>query len=196
MEKLSENFYEENDENEKVFQRYVENLELTSEDFDKKILDIGSGYGGFSKWAKDHNVSSEIYSIDLWETPKEKENSVNGSAEELPFKNDSFDLIVSNCAIPNVIDVEKIEKALSEAIRVTKPGGEIRLARVLEGGLYEPQKIRKQEVDSILEKLKNKDLKIQKIRQPHGDAYEYDESGNATRVLSEAYLLKIKKPET
>lgn len=196
MKNSFENYYEDTgiDKNEETFQNYIKNLELTSEDFNKKILDIGAGNGEFAKWAKDHNISSEIYSLDLREKPEKTENFVNASAEELPFKDNSFDLTISNCAIPNVVDVEKIEETLLESIRVTKPGGEIRLSRVLEGELYEPQRERKQETDLVFKKLEDKKLEIEKIRQPHGDIYEYEKNKKTDKILAKAYLIKIKKP--
>jgi ubiquinone/menaquinone biosynthesis C-methylase UbiE len=196
MKNYSENYYEDNviDKNEEAFQTYIESLELTPEDFNKKILDIGAGNGEFAKWAKDHNVSSDIYSLDLQGKSEEQENFVNANAEEIPFKDNSFDLTISNCAIPNVVDVENIEKTLLEAIRVTKPGGEIRLSRVLEGELYEPQIARKRETDLVFKKLEDRKIEIEKIRQPHGDIYEYNKNIKTDKILAKAYLIKIKKP--
>ena len=49
---------------EEVFREYIENLDLNPEDFDGEILDVGSGSRQFAKWARDHNVSSEIYSVE------------------------------------------------------------------------------------------------------------------------------------
>jgi ubiquinone/menaquinone biosynthesis C-methylase UbiE len=196
MENFSENYHEEKgiDKNEEIFQKYIEDLELTPEDFDKKILDIGAGNAGFAKWAKEHNVSSEIYSLDTRDEMEEKEKSVVGTADELPFKDESFDLIISACAVPNVTEVDQVEKTLLEAIRVVKPGGEIRLAKVFEGERYESQRIKKQELNKVLEKLKDMNLSVEKIRQPQGDLYEYDGHIKTDRLLSESYLIKIKKP--
>jgi len=42
----------------------MECLDLKPEDFEGKILDVGSGEGGFARWAKDHNVSSELYCVE------------------------------------------------------------------------------------------------------------------------------------
>lgn len=50
---------------------------------------------------------------------------VQGSAEDLPFADASFDLIVSNGVFNLVADKQL---ALSEALRVLKPGGRLQLA--------------------------------------------------------------------
>jgi len=192
-----ENFYEKTgiDENEETFQKYVEELELTPEDFNKKILDLGAENAGFAKWAKEHDITSEIYSLDVRNKMKETESSVIGTADELPFEDESFDLVISTCAVPNVIEPEQIEKTLLEAIRVIKPGGEVRLAKVSEGEQYESQRIKKQELNMVLEKLKDLNLFVEKIRQPEGDLYEYNGHIKTDKLLAESYLIKIKKPK-
>jgi ubiquinone/menaquinone biosynthesis C-methylase UbiE len=196
MEHSPEDYYKETeiDGDEETFQNYVKELELTPDDFDKKILDLGAGDAGFARWAKEHNVSSEIYSLDICDKMKEISSSVIGTAEELPFKDESFDLLISNCAIPNTIEADQIEKTLLEAIRVIKPGGEVRLAKVLEGEQYEPQRIKKEKLNTVLEKLKGLNLSVEKIRQPRGGLYEYDGHTKTDRLLAESYLIKIKKP--
>lgn len=197
MEKFPGDYYKDTgiNESEEVFQKYMEELELKPEDFDKKILDLGAGNAEFAKWAKEHGVSSEIYSLDIRDKMREKDRSVIGDANELPFKNESFDLVVSTCAIPNTIEASQIERTLLETIRVIKPGGEVRLAKVLEGEKYEPQRIKKQELNEVLEKLEDMKLSIEKIRRPREDLYEYDGHIKTDRLLAEAYLIKIKKPK-
>ncbi len=45
---------------------------------------------------------------------------VNGFAEKLPFEDDSFEMVTSVITIP---DIEDIDLAVSEVVRVLKPGG-------------------------------------------------------------------------
>lgn len=134
-----ENIHKETeDSDEEVFQKYVESLELTPDDFEKQILDIGSNTAQFAKYAKEHRISKEIYSIDIRPASLEREKSVVGSAEALPFQNESFDLVVSLSAIPNIyIGAEfsgrreqVIQQAIEEMIRVVRKGGEIRLGNI------------------------------------------------------------------
>lgn len=188
---------------EEVFQGYMEDLRFTPEDFDKKILDVGSGASQFAKWAKEHGVSKEIYSLE----PRkkyilDKQRGVAARAEAMPFANESFDLIVSVAAIPNVYinagDAEAVKEAvvhsLYEMIRVLKFGGEIRLARVLIGRKYESQRILAQNLDETLQELQEGyGVQIKKIRTPHNDTYEY-EGHERKNLRAEAYLLIIQKP--
>ncbi len=58
---------------EETFKEYIENLQLGPEDFKKKILDVGSGEGGFSSWTKKHFVSNNIFSLDRFNYKKNGE---------------------------------------------------------------------------------------------------------------------------
>ncbi len=86
------------------------------------ILDVGSGSGISSDfWAK---KGFKVTGIDpakkLINTNKNKGNFcefIEASAEKIPFKNNSFDLVVSYTAIQNF---EDIEKGLNEIKRVGK----------------------------------------------------------------------------
>jgi len=99
----------------------------------KKVLEIGVGSGcDFVQWCR---AGANAYGIDL--TPNGIEHAtrwleserVHGTlqvanAEALPFDNSQFDLVYSWGVLhhsPNPL------QAISEAIRVTKPGGEIKL---------------------------------------------------------------------
>ncbi len=186
---------------EEAFQHYVEDLRLTPEDFDKKILDVGAGSAQFAKWAKEHHVSSQIYSAEpQTERLTEKEKSVSARAENLPFPDETFDLVISVAAIPNIylgedpkVMKEKIVQGFNEMTRVVKTGGEIRLARVLIGNIYEPQRILSESIDEALQKIEEGGAQVEKIRTPSDDTYEY-EGHKRKRLLAEAYLLIIHKP--
>lgn len=104
----------------------------------KKILDIGAGIAGFAKVAKDRGI--DVVSLDLHETsgytggafdnrPLEKKFFIRGKAQELPFEDGAFDLVISKGAPPThggVFSVEDVKKIISEARRVLKDGGEFR----------------------------------------------------------------------
>jgi hypothetical protein len=87
-------------EEEKTFKEYVEDLGITPADFKKVILDVGAGEAHFAKWARDHNISSQIYSLEPREKMSIKENALIGSAEEIPLPDACIELVVSNGAIP------------------------------------------------------------------------------------------------
>jgi SAM-dependent methyltransferase len=195
-------FVEETDE--EFFQRYMEDLRILPSDFDKKILDVGAGSAQFAKWAKEHGVSDKIFSLDpMPKYLEEKEKSVAARAEAMPFGDNSFDIVVSNCAIPNMYAAldsnetikQKTEKGFREMLRVLKPGGEIRLAGVLFGERYDARRILSRSIEEILSGLENNGYKIEKIPDPRGDLYETDRDDKPIRLHAKSYLVIIKKPE-
>ncbi len=110
------------------------------------ILDIGCGAGVDSLIAaKLSGPSGKVTGIDLVPEmlSRAKENArlvgaenvefMEGSAEDLPFPDASFDTVISNGVFNLVVD--KV-KALGEVFRVLKPGGRFMLAdQVLAGEL-------------------------------------------------------------
>jgi ubiquinone/menaquinone biosynthesis C-methylase UbiE len=133
-EKYSKEFFEEIE-----LDRYTKEPEILSfADFksgkDKKVLEVGVGAAtDFLQWAKN---GAELYGIDL--TPEAvayaehrlklynlaaKEIKVS-DAENLPFQDDFFDIVYSWGVIHHSPDTPK---ALSEIIRVLKPGGKAKL---------------------------------------------------------------------
>ncbi len=132
------------------FEQITSELKLKEQDLKNKvILDVGSGGGGFAAGVKERpELDSRVISLDpnynletlseenadlikdsLQELKSEQLPAVTGLSQELPFKDESVDLIVSNHAVPWHIsdNSEKISKSIEEMVRVLKPGGEIRL---------------------------------------------------------------------
>ena len=99
--------------------------ELLREDITgKKLLDAGCGTGWFSKLSCERGAI--VTSMDLGENLLSKvaqkctSERVVGSILEIPFKDNSFDIIVSSEVIEHVPDPYK---AIQELFRVLKPGG-------------------------------------------------------------------------
>lgn len=89
----------------------------------KKVLEVGCGTGLLMK--EIHKTASEVKGIDISEQmlAKAKERGLDvrqGIAEDLPFEDNSFDLVYSFKVLAHV---EQIKKAMLEMNRVLKPGG-------------------------------------------------------------------------
>lgn len=184
---------------EKTFREYFDDLNIKPEDFDKVILDVGAGEAYFAKWAKDHNVSGEIYSLEPIQQMVIKEKTLNAYAESIPMPDQFFGLVVSNGAIPNIYldnkDVkEKVTECFSEMLRVLKDDGEIRLARVLIGDKYESQKNLASGIKEVFKDLKEKyNIQITQTHTPEHDTFEYDENHNKKELLAESFLIVLQK---
>ncbi|WP_420547786.1 class I SAM-dependent methyltransferase [Curvivirga sp.] len=100
-----------------------------------KVLDVGSGFGGFVRALRKRNYEAfgvELSDFDaefaryrvVQEVPDCNSNEIYniGSALKLPFRSNSFDLVTFWHVIEHI---DGIDKALSEACRVLKPGGRI-----------------------------------------------------------------------
>lgn len=110
-----------------------------------RILDVGAGTG--SLLARLHSIypAATLCGVDLaynmCQRTSEKLGQgalvVNASAENLPFADGVFDLVVSTSALQWVAD---LERALHEMRRVLKPGGKLEVAFFCEGTLAELQR--------------------------------------------------------
>jgi len=105
-------------------------IELINIQDSDKIIDVGSGTGDVTKIIHKKNPNVSITSIDLnFEMLKYGKNNfvnnkninwINCNAEELPFQDDLFDKYIMSFCLRNITF---IDKALSEAMRILKPGG-------------------------------------------------------------------------
>jgi ubiquinone/menaquinone biosynthesis C-methylase UbiE len=111
------------------------------------VLDIGSGFGfPLIETAQRLGDSCRVYGIDPWlpaiERVKQKINKlglknveiIEGVAEELPFENGHFDLIISNNGINNVKDMTKV---FGECRRVACKGAQFLFTVNLDKTFYE-----------------------------------------------------------
>ena len=98
---------------------------------DKKLIDVACGTGDLGKlFLESTNINQEIFCVDpnLAMIGKGKDklsnykniNWINAPAENLPVKNNSCDYYTISFGLRNT---KNLNKALSEAYRVLKPGG-------------------------------------------------------------------------
>ena len=116
---------------------------------DERILDMGCGRGAVLLMAAQHLTTGRAVGVDLWRTIDQSGNSVEatqrnavaegvadrvelhtGDMVALPLEDNSFDLVLSSLAIHNISGRAGREKAISEAVRVLRPGGRLMIVDV------------------------------------------------------------------
>lgn len=125
----------------KIARQLIADLNLRG---NEKLLDLGCGRGLFLIEAAKRLPNGKATGIDLWQKKDQSGNSIEqtlrnmqlekvnceiktGDLRSLPFEDASFDAIVSSLVIHNIPDGEGRERALSEMLRVLKPGGQFTL---------------------------------------------------------------------
>jgi len=113
---------------------------------DENVLDVGCGRGlliaGAAKRIAELNGGGRATGIDIWSNTDMAGNSVAATehnlqlegvaqlctlvsmpAQEMPFADASFDLVVSNLCLHNIYDRGTRRRAVEQIARVLKPGG-------------------------------------------------------------------------
>src|SRR5262249_10254237 len=122
---------------------------------DERILDLGCGRGAVLLLAAQRLTTGRAFGVDLWRRGDQSGNAAeatrrNAAAEgvadrvelctadmtAMPFEDESFDLVVSNLAIHNLKGRADREKAIEEAVRVLRPGGQLMIADIAATRLY------------------------------------------------------------
>ncbi len=111
-----------NNQNRSEFYKYINEVDVVKYN---NLLDLacGDGYDASNYKQKGFSVSAVDASEELIKIAKEKYKGINfkvGLAENLPYKNNSFDIVVSKYAIMTSSDMNPI---FNEVDRVLKPGG-------------------------------------------------------------------------
>ena len=129
---------------------------------DERVLDVGCGRGlllaGAARQLARKNGSGNATGIDIWSNVDMGGNSeaatrrnlelegisgrctlVSAPAQEMPFPDDSFDVIVSNLCLHNIYDRETRYRAVRQIARVLKPGGVALISDYKKTGEYAEQ---------------------------------------------------------
>jgi len=132
----------------------LKNLELRG---DERLLDMGCGRGAVLLAAAKLLPNGRATGVDIWradQTDNSQENTlrnaeVEGVADridvqtaditDLPFDDESFDVIVSSLVVHNIPGADNRAKAISEAARVLRPGGKLALVDIFYTNHYARQ---------------------------------------------------------
>jgi ubiquinone/menaquinone biosynthesis C-methylase UbiE len=123
---------------------------------DEMVLDVGCGRGLLLIAAAKQLTTGKATGIDLWRGNIETNNSSemvwanahaegvadridvkDGNARQLPFPNESFDVITSSFMLHHMNSTGRRE-AISEMARVLKPGGRLVVVEIAHTGHYVP----------------------------------------------------------
>lgn len=119
---------------------------------DEKVLDVGCGRGLLAIGAAKRLKKGRVTGIDIWSAEDLSGNTLeaananakaegvadkvkieNGDARKLTYGDKSFDVVVSSLVLHNIADGEERSFALSEMLRVLKPGGHIAIFDIRSG---------------------------------------------------------------
>jgi arsenite methyltransferase len=135
-----------------VWADLLDRLELKG---DERLLDIGCGRGAVLLMAAQLLPRGRAVGIDVWSIADQSGNAeqvtrqnaaLEGVADrvelhtadmrQLPFDDDSFDVVVSSLAIHNVSGAGERAKALRDAARVLKEGGKLAIVDIRHTRVY------------------------------------------------------------
>lgn len=125
---------------------------------DERVLDMGCGRGAVLLMAAQRLTTGRAVGVDLWRNVDQSGNSLDATRRNavaegvadrvelhtadmtaLPFDNNCFDVVVSSLAIHNISGSPGREKAVSEAVRVLRPGGRLMIADIRATRQHEAQ---------------------------------------------------------
>lgn len=191
VEKILENYYNDYDEEARLIKDKAHKIEyLTTikyiEKYLKKgdrILEIGAGTGRYSI-----NYANKGYKVDAVElvnrnleilrskiTEKMEINALQGNCIDLHmYKDNMFDIALVLGPLYHLYNEEDINKAMTEVIRVTKPGGKIFIAYITDDAVVLSYGL----IKGNLKKLKNisdKNWNIPKLKEEIFATYKIED---------------------
>jgi ubiquinone/menaquinone biosynthesis C-methylase UbiE len=181
----------------------LENLADLGIDFNylknKKVLEIGADRAFIARAAKRKGIEG-IISLDINQEVKEELKSsgvpfIRARAEELPFPDETFDLVISHAAPPIISPYKEIVfRVIDEVRRVLKKGGEFRFGPGnLNANIFTPEELFTPEesesftTEQRIERIRQKSLEFLKTIDPNITQEEVKLNNNRSRYF---YILK------
>ncbi|MCB0917535.1 MAG: class I SAM-dependent methyltransferase [Actinobacteria bacterium] len=124
----------------------------------EQVLDVGCGRGLVLITAAQQLTTGTAVGVDIWSSHDQSGNAEastianaeasgvtervrieTGDMMELPFEDDSFDVVLTSAAVHNLQDAADRHKALAEMVRVARPGSPIRIVDIAHISDYEKE---------------------------------------------------------
>ncbi|MFW5887966.1 MAG: class I SAM-dependent methyltransferase [Bacteriovoracia bacterium] len=152
----------------------LENLGLTPEDIQGRVLDVGAGDCQFAKEMKQIS-DAEVVSIDENKYEEAPDDVIIADARELPFEDDSFDMVISHASIPHIfigmyseefseLSREEIKKTISkvfrETLRVLKTDSSAVMAPIRIADNYNSEKALANALKEVVEEIKGEGVDV------------------------------------
>jgi ubiquinone/menaquinone biosynthesis C-methylase UbiE len=110
------------------YDEYLEWLNIGDEDLRGRVLDLGVGLGRFAREAAERGIDvvalePELCREDIQKYYEGVPHAVAAEAQDLPFKDASFDTVLSLFAVPLEVGRANYARTYQGIFRVLRPGG-------------------------------------------------------------------------